>query len=241
MTFLSILLYAALIGYVLSKKIQGRPIRAPRKLLGLPIVLIALGFEELTGGKAMKPVEIALIVTGAILSIGLGLMRGQADKITTRDGVPFVQWGKASLILFGVNIVAKLVLDLIGVAAGSSASAAGKSLIFTLGLNLLAEAGVLWMRAGAGPTPLNSRPAAIGMNDQTGRSAWSPARVTQKDTRNCPQQAINQPEARPASETTTASRALAAAILHHQNHHERHRNRHQHKHDHGRRHQRERS
>ncbi len=106
MTFLNILLYVALIGYVLFKKIQGRPIRAPRKLLGLPIVLIVLGFGDLTSGPTMKPVEIALTVIGAILSIGLGLMRGQADRITTRDGAPFVHWGKASLMLFGVNIVA---------------------------------------------------------------------------------------------------------------------------------------
>jgi hypothetical protein len=239
-TFLNILLYVALIGYVLFKKIQGRPIRAPRKLLGLPIVLIVLGFGDLTSGPTMKPVEIALTVIGAILSIGLGLMRGQADRITTRDGAPFVQWGKASLMLFGVNIVAKLVLDLIGVAAGSSASAAGKSLIFTLGLNLLAEAGVLWMRSGVGATPLNSRPASTGMNDQTGRPERSPAGVEQNDTINWPHQPINQPEARPASETA-ASRGLAAAIEHHQNHHERHRNRHEHKHDHGQRHERERS
>jgi hypothetical protein len=235
MTFFSILIYVALIGYVLFKKIQGRPIRAPRALFGLPIVLIVLGFEDLTSGKAMRPVEIALTVLGAILSIGLGLMRGQADKISTRDGAPFVQWGKASLMLFGVNIVAKLALDLIGVAAGSSASAAGKSLIFTLGLNLLAEAGVLWMRSGAGTTPLNSRPASTGMNDQTRRPAWSPAGIEQNNTVNWSQQPINQPEALAASETT-ASRVLTAVVLHHQNHHERHRNRHQHKHDHRRRH-----
>jgi hypothetical protein len=240
MTFLNILLYVALIGYVLFKKIQGRPIRAPRKLFGLPIVLIVLGFGDLTSGKTMKPVEIALTVIGAILSIGLGLMRGRADQISTRDGTPFVQWGKVSLILFGVNIVAKLVLDLIGVAAGGSGSAAGKSLIFTLGLNLLAEAGVLWMRSGAGATPLNSRPATTAMNDQTGRPAWSPGGIEQNDTGNSPQQPINQPEARSASETAV-SRGLAAAIGHHQNHHERHRNRHEYKHNHGQRHERERS
>jgi len=110
----------------------------------------------------MKPVEITLTVIGAILSLGLGLMRGQADKVSTRDGAPFVQWGKASLALFAANILAKLVLDLIGVAAGGSASAVGKSLVFTLGLTLLGEALVLWMRSGGATTHLNSRPATTG-------------------------------------------------------------------------------
>jgi hypothetical protein len=165
MTFLNILLYAGLIGYVLFKKVQGQPIRAPKKLLGLPILLVVLGFGDMTSGT-MKPVEITLTVIGAILSLGLGLMRGQADKVSTRDGAPFVQWGKTSLALFAANIVAKLVLDLIGVAAGGSASAAGKSLVFTLGLTLLGEAAVLWIRSGGATTLLGHtelRYAAVPM------------------------------------------------------------------------------
>jgi hypothetical protein len=158
MTFLNILLYAGLIGYVLVKKVQGQPIRAPKKLLGLPILLVVLGFGDMTSGT-MKPVEITLTVIGAILSLGLGLMRGQADKVSPRDGAPFVQWGKTSLVLFAANILAKLVLDLIGVAAGGSASAAGKSLVFTLGLTLLGEAAVLLIRSGGATTLLNSRAA----------------------------------------------------------------------------------
>ena len=60
-----------------------------------------------------------------------------------------MQWGVVSLILFCVNIAAKLVLDLIGVAAGEAFSTAEKSLIFTLGLTLVGEAIVLSMRSGA--------------------------------------------------------------------------------------------
>jgi hypothetical protein len=159
MTLLNILVYVALIGYILFKKVQGQPIKAPKKLLGLPIVLVVLGFGDLTSGKTMTPVEVVLTVIGAILSLGLGLMRGQTDKISTRDGAPFAQWGKVSLALFGANIVAKLVLDLIGVAAGGTTATAGQSLIFTLGLTLLGEAVVLWMRSGGATTLINSRPA----------------------------------------------------------------------------------
>ena len=162
MTFLNVLLYIGLIAYVLFKKVQGQPIRAPKKLLGLPILLVVLGFGDMTSGKTMKPVEITLTVIGAILSLALGLMRGQADKVSTRDGAPSVQWDKTSLVLFAANIIAKLVLDLIGLAAGSSASAAGKSLVFTLGLTLLGEAAVLWIRSGGATTLMNSRPTTTG-------------------------------------------------------------------------------
>jgi hypothetical protein len=188
MTFLNILVYAGLIGYFLFKKVQGQPIRAPKKLLGLPILLVVIGFGDMTSGPTMKPVEITLTVIGAILSLGLGLIRGQADKVSTRDGAPFAQWGKTSLALFAANIVAKLVLDLIGVAAGGSASVAGKSLVFTLGLTLLAEAAVLWMRSGGATTLLNSRPATTGQANDANQAApastmWCQSRNPPPDTR----------------------------------------------------------
>ena len=73
-----------------------------------------------------------------------------------RDGVAFVQWGAASLALFVGNLVAKLALDLGGVAAGGTASSAERSLVLSFGLTLLAEAAVLWLRSDS----LALRPAA---------------------------------------------------------------------------------
>jgi hypothetical protein len=60
-----------------------------------------------------------------------------------------------SLVLFAANLVAKLVLDLAGVAAGETFSAAGHSLILSLGLTLLGEAAVIWYRSG-GAAQLNT-------------------------------------------------------------------------------------
>ena len=159
MTATNILVYVALIGYVLFKRVQGQPVAAPKRLFGLPIILIVLGYGDVTHGGTMKPVEIALTVIGGALSLGLGLLRGRADKLSDRDGSPFVKWGAASLILFVGNLAAKLVLDLIGVAAGSTTSAVGKSLVLTLGLTLLGEAAVLWVRSG-GATGLLDEPRA---------------------------------------------------------------------------------
>jgi hypothetical protein len=94
-----------------------------------------------------------------------------------------VQWGVVSLILFCVNIAAKLVLDLIGVAAGEAFSTAGKSLIFTLGLTLVGEAIVLSMRSGATwPGTDRSGAGRSGASGQSGRTGdapvgWAPGRV----------------------------------------------------------------
>src|SRR3984957_7704175 len=117
MTALNVLTYVALIGYVMFKRVQGQPIATPKRLFALPIILIVLGYGDLTGGGTMKPIEITLTVIGGVLSLGLGLLRGRADKLSLRDGYPFVKWSAASLLLFVGNLAAKLVLDLINVAA----------------------------------------------------------------------------------------------------------------------------
>jgi hypothetical protein len=156
MTATNVLVYVALIGFVLFKRVQGQPVAAPKRLFGLPIVLIVVGYGDLTHGPTMKPIEITLTVIAGAVSLGLGLMRGRADKLSVRDGSPFVKWGAASLILFVGNLAAKLILDLIGIASGGTASAVGNSLVLTLGLTLLGEATVVWMRTGGAAAMLNS-------------------------------------------------------------------------------------
>jgi hypothetical protein len=165
MTITNVLVYLALIGYMLFSRLQGQPVATPKRLFALPIILIVLGYGDVSHGRPMTPIEIVVLVIGSGLSLGLGLLRGRADKLTVRDGSPFVQWGAMSLILFVGNIVTKLVLDVGAVAAGASASAVGKSLVLSFGLALLGEAVVIWTRTGGATELLNpsqrtSRPGA---------------------------------------------------------------------------------
>jgi len=148
MTITNVLVYIAVIGDVLFKRIQGQPVATPKRLFALPIILIVLGYGDVTGGGRLTPTAIAITVIGCSVSLALGLLRGRTDKLSVRDGSQFVQWGVTSLSLFAVNIAAKLVLDLIGVAAGLSTSTVGKSLLLSFGLTLLGEAVVIWMRTG---------------------------------------------------------------------------------------------
>jgi hypothetical protein len=148
MTFANVAIYLALIVFILARKVQGQPLGAPKKLFMLPAVLVFIGYGDVTHGT-LKPVEIAVTVIGAVLSLGLGMLRGRADKLSVRDGSPFVQWGATSLMLFVGNLLAKLAIDIAGVAAGGTFSAMGKSLVLTFGLTLLGEAIVLWLRSEA--------------------------------------------------------------------------------------------
>jgi hypothetical protein len=140
MTLGSILIYVGLIGYIGYRRVQGQPVKASRQLFALPVVLVVLGFLDVTQGASLKSIAIVLTVIGAVAAFGLGLLRGRADTLSDRNGSLFMQWGKVSLLLFAGNIAVKLVLDLIGLAAGSTGSTVGKSLLLTFGLTLLGEA-----------------------------------------------------------------------------------------------------
>jgi len=237
MTVVNILIYVALIGYILFRRVQGQPVKAGRKLFVLPVLLVVIGYGDLVNGSGSKPTEITLTVIGGALSLGLGALRGRADKLSDRDGSPFVQWGAASLILFVSNIAAKLVLDLIGIAAGSSGSAVGKSLVLTFGLTLLGEAIVIWARTG-GATGLLNPPRASSSRggDGFGHGTPRPAPSTRYQTDG--QANTSVPSRETVAASSAAIRTMADAVIeHHHNHHDRHHD----KHDHGHRHDRERS
>jgi hypothetical protein len=219
MTAGNILIYLALIGYILYRRIQGQPVKEGRRLFVLPVLLIILGFGDVSGGT-MKPVEVALTVIAGAICLALGLLRGQADKLSERDGAPFVQWGRTSVMLFVGTLAVKLVLDVIGIAAGSSGSAVGKSLPLTFGLTLLGEAVVLWTRTGG---------AALSVGPA--RSAATRATVTQPRQRQAVA-AMSEPEATVSA--VTPARGVGDALLsHHEAHRARHAERHNRRHGRG--------
>jgi uncharacterized membrane protein len=146
-TLANIAIYIALIVFVVARRMIGRPVGPAKKLFGLPVIVVLIGWGDATRGLH-KPVDVTLTVVGCAISLLLGLARGRADRMSDRDGAPYVQWTWLSLGLFAANLLAKLALDLAGVAAGETAAAAGQSLILSLGLTLLGEAGVIWYRSG---------------------------------------------------------------------------------------------
>jgi hypothetical protein len=95
----------------------------------------------------MSPVDVTFVVLGSALTLGLGALRGQMDKLDVRDGQPWMRWSTASLVVFAGSIAAKVAVDAAGVAAGGTLHALSSSLVFTLGLSLLGEAAVVWLRA----------------------------------------------------------------------------------------------
>jgi hypothetical protein len=157
-TLANIAIYLALIVFVVARRMIGRPVGPTKKLFALPVIAIVIGWGDATRGLH-KPVDITLTVAGCAISLVFGLVRGRADRMSTRDGIPYVQWTWLSLGWFAALLLVKLALDLAGIAAGETAAAAGQSLILTLGLTLLGEAAVIWYRSGGAGQLTSSRSA----------------------------------------------------------------------------------
>jgi hypothetical protein len=145
MSLANVALYGALLVFLVYRRVQGRPICTTRQLWLLPAVVTLIGVEDI-GHATLHPIDVAVAVAGCVLSLGLGAVRGTTNRLSHRDGVPWVRWGAASLAIFAVNVAAKLVLDLAGVALGGSASGVTASFVLAAGCMLVGEAGVVWLR-----------------------------------------------------------------------------------------------
>lgn len=149
MTVANVALYAAILGFVIYRRVQGRPADSARALFVLPVVLTILGYQDIAH-RSLDATDIAFAVVGCAATFLLGALRGTRNTIEMRNGTPWVRWGRASVAIFAVNIATKLLIDLVGIAAGGSTDAATSSLLLSAGLMLLGEAGVVWLRIDSG-------------------------------------------------------------------------------------------
>jgi hypothetical protein len=173
-TLANVGIYAALIVFVVYRRMTGRPVGPVRRQFALPVVLILIGWGDATEGLT-KPVDVIFTIVGCAISLVFGLARGRADRLSDRDGAPYVQWTWLSAGLFAANLVIKLVLDFAGVAAGETAKSAGSSLLVALGLTLLGEAAIVWYRSGGAAQLTSGRPRS---QDQPGDEAGPLARAS---------------------------------------------------------------
>jgi hypothetical protein len=149
MSFATVLLYAGLLVLMVYRRLQGRPVGTTKQLFLLPVIITIIGFEDFSHAK-LNTIDIVVGVAGCGLSLVFGALRGTQNKLSQRDGTPWVQWGTASVAIFAINVLAKLGLDAAGVALGGSTSGVSASLLLAVGLMLGGEAIAVWARLESG-------------------------------------------------------------------------------------------
>jgi hypothetical protein len=164
---ITILLAVAAVGWMLWSHMKGQPLQA-RRLLVLPVVLVVLGITDLTGSSAphLTPKDITFLVIGAGISAVLGAARGATIELYPRQGELWQRYRPVTIGLWIALIATKVVLMVSASAAGASAGGGTSSLLFSLGVSLLAEAAIVGPRALSTGVPF----AAKRDNSERGRS-----------------------------------------------------------------------
>jgi hypothetical protein len=153
MSGLEVLLVVAAIGYVIYQQLAGQPLRR-KDVVMLPAILTIIGFSDLYGTRHhLGAADIGWIAAGAAGSVLIGLCFGAIMRLESRDGGLWAQMPVRGLWLWGALAAWRVVVYLGAAGMHAHIAASAAPLLFALGLNRLAQAGVLAYRSMAAGIP----------------------------------------------------------------------------------------
>ena len=153
MPALEILAAIGVIGYIIFRQVKGEPLRGKRAVL-LPAILTVVGFTDLhKGGAHLQPSDITFIVAGAAGAAVIGLAFGAITRLESRDGYLWAQLPLYGLWLWGALFAWRVGVMVMAHAVHANVAASSATLLFSLGINRLAQAAVIVPRALAAGVP----------------------------------------------------------------------------------------
>lgn len=150
------LVVVAVLGLVIARRFQPRPVRGDGRRWRLPLILMAVGLYsvvQLTKGShpiTLNGDDIGYLALGGLLSLALGVVRGMTIRIYDRGGVLVQRYAVTTAVLWVATIAVRLGLDAAGPSFGVARAVTGASIMFMFGISLLGEAVAVTARTGAG-------------------------------------------------------------------------------------------
>ncbi|MDG3011752.1 DUF1453 domain-containing protein [Rhodococcus sp. D2-41] len=140
-----IVLAVAAVCYLMYRRYLGDVLQAKRLLI-LPVVLTIIGLSSLGDLRTLSVAALVLIAVSVAVSLVLGVLRGFTVQVGDRDGVVWMRYRAVTLVLWAVNIAAKVGLGMVAHVVGA-ADSTGTGVMVALGLGILAESLVVLARA----------------------------------------------------------------------------------------------
>ena len=169
---MQILIVIAVIGFVIYQQLAGQALRGKRVVL-LPVILTAIGFGDLhgSGGKHLVPADVACLALGAAGSIAIGLAFGAIIRLEARNGSLWAKLPVRGLWLWAALAGWRGAVYVLATLVHAPVAASSATLLFTLGLNRLAQAAVIVPRAMAAGIPFApEKDGKVFMADRFNRS-----------------------------------------------------------------------
>jgi hypothetical protein len=154
MSALEILAVIGVIGYIIFRQVKGEPLRGKRAVL-LPAILTVIGFTDLhgNGGAHLQTADITWIAIGAAGAAAIGLTFGAITRLESRGGYLWAQLPLRGLWLWGALFAWRAAVMVMAHAVHANVAASSATLLFSLGINRLAQAAVIVPRAMAAGVP----------------------------------------------------------------------------------------
>jgi hypothetical protein len=161
-TAVDVLLIGAAVVWVLARQIRLARVK-PRLLVLSPLVLAYFGIRALPASTWHAAADLGLLAVSAVVSVALGLWRGQTIKVWRgADGTWWRQGSMRTLALWGALIVARGLLYAIDAAVGHREASGLGAVLVTLALSFAAQNAVTAVRMnGVQPLPAG-QPALAG-------------------------------------------------------------------------------
>ena len=192
MSGLEILAVIGIVGFVIFQQVKGQALRGKRVVL-LPVVLTVIGFTDLhgTGKQHLQAADIVCLAIGAAGSIAVGLAFGAMTRLESRDGALWARLPMRGLWLWAALVGWRVLVIVLATGMHAHVAASSATLLFTLGLNRLAQAAVIMPRAMAAGIPFapekDGRTFLAGAFEQgrQGRTGatWSPGGPSERSFR----------------------------------------------------------
>ncbi|MEW1957082.1 hypothetical protein [Kineococcus sp. NPDC059986] len=144
-TLVSVLAALAVVALLLVRRSRPKPVA--EESLRKPLLLTFVGLVLLRSTVLDAPTAAFLVLT-ACLGLGLGAARGALVRLQHVQGRLMSSWGPACFGLLALLVVLRLGVDAGAVSLGVASTTVGQSVLFALGLSLLAESAVVAVRTG---------------------------------------------------------------------------------------------
>jgi hypothetical protein len=143
----------AAVGYEIYNQVKGQALHA-RRLVLLPAVLIVMGVAGLAGMSGVGAADIGCLAASALIAAAIGLGQGALTRLEVRAGALWGRLPGRGLWLWAALIVSRVAIVVAAHAIGADAAASLDSIVLALGINRLAQAGVIAARSTRTEAPL---------------------------------------------------------------------------------------
>lgn len=137
---------AAVIGWVIVRQLRGEPLRA-RRVVVLPAALVGYAVLSLSGEHGVGIADVFCLGASGVLALLIGVGQGLVMHLENQDGGLWGQLPRRGLWLWAALVASRVLVTAMALAIGAHAATSTDSIILALGINRLAQAGVISLRA----------------------------------------------------------------------------------------------